>query len=139
MGASADEILKTHGLRSTRQRHVVLEEFSHADFALSQPELEKRLKGEMDRVTLYRILSSFEEKGILHSIIDQFGTTNYASCSSSCSAGHHKDQHIHFNCLNCRKIYCLQSTNPPVDIPTGFKAENVSIVATGLCKVCSSN
>lgn len=137
MGASPDEILKTHGLRSTRQRHVVLEEFSHADFALSQPELEKRLKGEMDRVTLYRILSSFEEKGILHSIIDRFGTTNYASCSPSCSAGHHKDQHIHFNCLNCKKIYCLQSNNPPVDIPAGFKAESVSIIATGLCKACN--
>lgn len=137
MKASADEILKAHGLKNTRQRQVVLGAFTGSNRAFSQPELEKQLKGEMDRVTLYRILNSFEEKGILHSILDQDGTMNYASCSDSCSAGQHHDQHIHFNCRKCKNVYCLPSPNPVVHVPDSFKAENLSVIAIGLCDACN--
>jgi Fur family ferric uptake transcriptional regulator len=137
MGNSPDEILKRHGLKNTRQRKVVLEEFAKTDTALSQPDLEKRLTGEMDRVTLYRILSSFEESGILHSVLDKHGTMNYASCSASCSADHHHDEHIHFNCTNCKKIFCLEVTIPQVQVPKGFVASQLSLTVTGLCNSCS--
>ncbi len=136
METSADEILKKHGLKNTRQRQVVLKEFSTTKNALSQPELEKRLKGEMDRVTLYRILSSFEESGILHSILDMHGTNNYAVCASSCSADHHKDEHVHFNCTKCEKVYCLETKVPSVKVPDTFKADHVSLIVTGLCNTC---
>lgn len=137
MGSSPDEVLKKHGLKNTRQRKVVLEEFSRASTALSQPDLEKRLKGEMDRVTLYRILSSFEENGILHSVLDKQGTMNYASCSASCSANHHHDEHIHFNCSNCGKIFCLNVKIPAVKMPGGFQVTQLSLTATGVCDACS--
>lgn len=137
MGITPDEILKIHGLKNTRQRKIVLEEFSKASTALSQPDLEKRLKGEMDRVTLYRILSSFEENGILHGVLDQQGTMNYANCSSSCTSAHHHDEHIHFNCTNCRKIYCLNVKIPSVQIPESFRVDQFSFTATGLCNSCA--
>lgn len=139
MGTSPEEILKKHGLKNTRQRQVVLEEFSKTQNALSQPDLEKRLKGEMDRVTLYRILSSFQESGILHSIMDLQGTANYAVCSSSCSADQHKDEHVHFNCTKCEKIYCLETKVPSVQIPASFKSEHVALTVTGLCNSCNSD
>ena len=137
MGSSPDEILKRHGLKNTRQRKVVLEEFSKTSTALSQPDLEKRLTGEMDRVTLYRILNSFEESGILHSVLDKQGTMNYASCSASCSSEHHHDEHLHFNCSNCKKIYCLEVKIPGVKMPAGFVASQLSLTVTGLCASCS--
>lgn len=136
MSTSAETILKKHGLKNTRQRKVVLEEFSRTKNALSQPELEKRLKGEMDRVTLYRILSSFQENGILHSILDLNGTTNYAICSPACSTAHHKDEHVHFNCTNCQRIYCLEVKVPDVTIPVNFRADHFSLIVTGLCENC---
>ena len=137
MGTSPDEILKKHGLKNTRQRQVVLQEFSKTNSALSQPDLEKRLKGEMDRVTLYRILSSFQDSGILHSILDLQGTANYAVCSSSCSAHHHQDEHVHFNCTKCEKIYCLETKVPEVRIPVSFKSAHVALTVTGLCSTCN--
>ena len=134
---SPDELLKAHGLKNTRQRQIVLEQLAKVNTAVSQPELEKILGKEMDRVTLYRILSSFEEKGIVHSILDLNGTTNYASCSSSCTAVEHHDEHLHFNCTNCLKIYCLDIKIPNVKMPAGFKAANMTTTASGICKNCS--
>jgi len=139
MGTSPDEILKKHGLKNTRQRQVVLEEFARTKSALSQPDLEKRLKGEMDRVTLYRILNSFQESGILHSIMDLHGTANYAVCSAFCSADHHQDEHVHFNCTKCEKIYCLETKVPNVRIPTSFKSAHTSLTVTGLCNSCNED
>lgn len=134
---SPDELLKNHGLKNTKQRQLVLEELSKTKSALSQPELEKTLGKVMDRVTLYRILSSFEEKGIVHSVLDLNGTTNYASCSTACSEGHHHDQHLHFNCTNCSKIYCLDVKVPNIKMPPGFKATNINTTASGICSNCS--
>ena len=134
---SPDELLKTHGLKNTKQRQLVLEALAKTKSALSQPELEKTLGKVMDRVTLYRILSSFEEKGIVHSVLDLNGTTNYASCSTACTEGHHHDQHLHFNCTNCQKIYCLDVKIPNIKMPLGFKAININTTASGICSNCS--
>jgi Fur family ferric uptake transcriptional regulator len=132
-----EEVLKKHGLKNTRQRQLVLDEFIRSNTALSQPELEKRLKGEMDRVTLYRILNSFEDSGILHSILDKQGTMNYANCNASCTAHHHHDEHLHFNCSNCNKIFCLDVKIPSVKMPAGFSVTQLSLTATGLCDSCT--
>jgi Fur family ferric uptake transcriptional regulator len=139
MRINVDEILRSHGLKSTRQRKEVLTALSKIDSALSQPDLEKKLKGKVDRVTLYRILSSFQERGIVHSILDQYGITNYATCSPSCSEGKHKDEHVHFNCSNCHRVFCLEIKTPKVKIPVEYSAENVTVIATGLCKKCKAH
>ena len=65
--------------------------------ATSQPDLES-LMNDVDRVTLYRILNVFEEKGIIHKVFDLNGTANYAICTSNCQEHRHHDEHLHFNC-----------------------------------------
>ena len=60
------DVLKEHSLKHTKQRVRVLEEIALDTVAISQPELEKKLGKEIDRVTLYRILNIYEDKGILH-------------------------------------------------------------------------
>jgi Fur family ferric uptake transcriptional regulator len=130
-------ILKEHSLKHTRQRVRVLEEIAMDTVAISQPELEKKFGKEIDRVTLYRILNIYEDKGILHRIMDQNGTANYAICSASCSAEHHHDEHVHFNCTSCAKIYCLDVTVPTVTMPGGFTATTVNSTAYGICEKCS--
>lgn len=133
-----EEILKAHGLKNTRQRQIVLEELSLVDSAVSQPILEKKLSNDMDRVTLYRILNSFQENGILHSVMDQNGTTNYAVCGSGCTSGHHHDEHLHFNCTNCQKIYCLDYQTPVINLPVGYQANIITTMVYGTCKKCNS-
>ena len=131
-------ILKEHDLKHTRQRVRVLEEIALDTVAISQPELEKKLGKEIDRVTLYRILNTYEDKGILHRIMDMNGTANYAICSSSCSEDHHHDEHVHFNCTSCSKIYCLEVVVPKIKMPKGFTAKTVNTTAYGTCEKCNA-
>ena len=133
----AIEILKRNKLKHTKQRVRVLEDISANATATSQPMLEKKLGKEIDRVTLYRILNTYVNKGILHRIVDLNGTANYAICSSACSAEQHHDEHVHFNCTNCYKVYCLATKVPEISVTEGFKANSISLIAYGICKECN--
>ena len=104
--------------------------------ATSQPDLETVMV-DIDRVTLYRILNTFEEKGIIHKVFDLNGTANYAVCSSNCEENHHHDEHLHFNCTVCKNVYCLDELIlPPINLPAGFKPKGFTLYANGLCPKC---
>lgn len=134
-----DHLLEKYNLKKTAPRNSVLEVLSNREVATSQPDLEEILGKEVDRVTLYRILKTFEEKGIIHKIIDMNGTANYAVCQSECSEHDHHDEHLHFNCTACHGVYCLNEMHiPAINLPRGFKAEAVSLVVTGICDKCAS-
>ncbi|MEZ0454112.1 Fur family transcriptional regulator [Sphingobacterium thalpophilum] len=131
------DILKRNNLKVTQPRLRVLEIISTKDSAISQPELEKLLGKDIDRVTLYRVLASFEEKGIIHKIFDLHGTATYAMCSTDCSEHDHHDQHVHFICRVCNSVYCLDDiTLPKVSIPAGFSLEAIAVNALGVCNHC---
>ncbi|MDB4925032.1 Fur family transcriptional regulator [Mucilaginibacter sp.] len=131
-------LLKRHQLKRTEPRLRVLSLLSAKSVATSQPDLESVI-GDVDRVTLYRILSAFEEKGIIHKVFDLNGTANYALCSSDCAEHDHHDEHLHFNCTSCKKVYCLDDLDvQPVKLPAGFKVETFSLSATGLCPKCNN-
>ncbi len=134
-----DELLEKYSLKKTAPRNSVLEILSGRNVATSQPELEEILGKDIDRVTLYRILKTFEEKGIIHKIIDINGTATYAICQSECSEHDHHDEHIHFNCTVCGNVYCLNDMHiPPVNVPQGFKVESVSLIVSGTCDKCQN-
>lgn len=131
------ELLRANNLKVTQPRLRVLEIVSSKTSAISQPELEKILGQETDRVTLYRILSNFEEKGILHKVFDLNGTATYATCSSHCSEDHHQDQHVHFICSACNSVICLDEISlPKIKIPHNFALHSIAVNAIGLCENC---
>lgn len=132
------QLLKANRLKVTQPRLQVLEIISTKESAISQPELEKIVGTEIDRVTLYRILGSFEEKGILHKVFDLNGTATYALCSSKCSADHHHDQHVHFICSVCNSVFCLEEISlPKINLPAHFSLHSLAINAVGICADCS--
>lgn len=133
-----EEILEKHDLKKTKPRLSVLEILTERKSATSQPDLELVLGKDIDRVTLYRVLKTFEEKGIIHKIIDLNGTANYAVCSSSCTEHQHHDQHVHFNCRLCLQIYCLDSVHvPQLQLPSGFTPDTVNHIVYGTCPGCN--
>jgi Fur family ferric uptake transcriptional regulator len=69
-----EDLLVKNGLKRTGARLQVLDILSHRESATSQPYLENVVGKEIDRVTLYRILKTFEEKGIIHRVLDNHGT-----------------------------------------------------------------
>jgi Fur family ferric uptake transcriptional regulator len=132
-----EALLERHHLKKTGPRLKVLSMLSVKNVATSQPDLESVMV-DIDRVTLYRILNAFEEKGIIHKVFDLNGTANYAMCSSNCEENHHHDEHLHFNCTDCKNVYCLDDLNlPGINLPNGFKLEGFTLYATGLCPKCN--
>lgn len=132
-----EALLCKHQLKKTGARLRVLELMSAKKTATSQPDLEGVMH-DIDRVTLYRTLNVFEEKGIIHKVFDLSGTANYAICASGCQAQHHHDEHLHFNCTGCKGVFCLNELSlPTLNLPAGFKAEAFTLYASGLCPKCS--
>lgn len=131
-----EALLEKHHLKKTAPRLKVLSMLSSKKVATSQPDLESVMV-DIDRVTLYRILSAFEEKGIIHKVFDLNGTANYAMCSSHCGEDNHHDEHLHFNCTVCKNVYCLDDLNlPDIKLPSGFKPAGFTLYAAGLCPKC---
>ena len=132
-------LLRQNKLKVTQPRLQVLHIISRKHTAISQPDLEKLLGDAVDRVTLYRILATFEEKGILHKIFDLHGTATYALCSTDCDEHHHHDEHVHFICSVCNSIYCLDNFKlPKINLPEGYRLDAVGINAVGVCAQCQS-
>ena len=131
-----EDMLDKHQLKKTAPRLRVLSMMYSKPTATSQPDLESVMH-DIDRVTLYRILNAFEEKGIIHKVFDLNGTANYAVCHADCQANHHHDEHVHFNCTACKSVYCLNELIlPDITLPAGFKPENFTLYASGLCPKC---
>ena len=137
---SAEQIshlLHTANLRVTRPRTEVLQCLMQAGSqAMSSQDIEQALE-DIDRITLYRILRSFDEAGLIHSVSDGSGTTKYAMCSHDCSAGDHHDDHLNFYCNICETTTCLDKvTLPKIKLPDSYQLEELRFVATGICKDC---
>jgi len=139
---SEDQIIKTlenHKLRKTQARVEILNLFFAENQALSHGGLESVIDNKIDRVTIYRTLNSFEEKGLLHKVFDSSGVVKYALCHKNCSDKAHFDEHIHFNCTVCGNTYCMDDTKiPQVSIPSGFKANSLYLIAEGVCSDCNN-
>ncbi len=135
----AQELLKAYGLRNTSCRAEVLNLFLSNKHALAHADLEQQLGDRFDRVTIYRTLYAFEEKGLLHSINDVSGAVKYALCHEACSQHQHFDNHIHFNCTACGHTLCLNEVNvPKIQLPEGYKVNSLHFSAQGVCKSCAA-
>lgn len=136
--ASADEILKSHGLRKTLGRLKVLEFFSSQQKAISHSELSKHFEGQLDRSSLFRTLQDFESHGLVHKVPDDVVSTKFALCSGPCDEGAHYDSHLHFKCGDCQETYCLDGAQlPKLNIPSGFKPERAEVLVHGICRACA--
>jgi Fur family ferric uptake transcriptional regulator len=134
----AEQILVQKDISPTAMRLLVLEFLLKQSSAISLSDVEKGLEP-ADRVTLYRVLKKFEEKGLAHSIDDGSGVPKYALCAEDCVAGHHHDLHVHFFCNACRETSCLpKSKIPQVILPEGFASEEVNLMVKGTCRKCIS-
>jgi Fur family ferric uptake transcriptional regulator len=137
MQNNVDDILRRNLLSVTDGRKQILKLFLAQPDALAHSDIEKKTGASFDRVTVYRTLQTFLEKGIIHSIPTADNSVRYALCKDNCSAGHHHDNHVHFVCNECGKTVCLDDVViPPLKLPKGYRPENVEVVVNGICKDC---
>ena len=144
--SSLKEILQEHQLRITQGRCDVIRFFLQSSYALSAKDLENQLP-QYDRVTLYRTLHTFIEKGILHLIPHDGGLAYFglsepvrqqlsASAPDACCEPYYQD-HIHFTCTACGRTECLPDHMvPEVVLPQGYRIEEVDLLVKGHCQSC---
>jgi Fur family ferric uptake transcriptional regulator len=133
-----DSILKSSALSVTESRKTILDIFLSANNALSHQDIENKCNQQFDRVTIYRTLQTFLEKGIIHNIPTTDNSIKYALCNDMCiSTGHHHDNHVHFLCDSCGKTRCLDDVVvPSVKLPSGYAMKEINMVVRGVCKTC---
>lgn len=139
MSKELENILIAKQVKPTAIRLVVLEYLLKQTAAATVGDLEKAFP-ETDKVTLYRTIKTFEEKGIIHNINPDADATRYALCEAGCKPGEHYDLHVHFYCTSCKELLCLPKTHfPNVALPNNFQLRELSLVARGICDSCTRN
>jgi Fur family ferric uptake transcriptional regulator len=129
--------LEARGIKPTAIRLLVFRAMLGHRQAFSLPELEESL-GTVDRSTLFRTITLFHEKLLIHSIDDGSGSMKYSVCHSNCTCSL-SDLHVHFSCTKCKKTFCMENIPiPEVQLPPGFLLENINFVLKGLCRNCSA-
>jgi Fur family transcriptional regulator, ferric uptake regulator len=133
------KILKDNELRTTQCREEVLQLFFNHDFALSNGFIEREINHTHDRVTVYRTLKTFLDKGIIHKVLDVDGGTKYALCKESCTHNHHQHEHVHFTCLKCSTTTCLDALDiPGIKLPSGYTFVEANFLIQGICNHCNN-
>ncbi|MDN3203806.1 transcriptional repressor [Algoriphagus sediminis] len=138
MSSNPTSLLKSHKLRVTDCRLATIEEFLEKQVALSHGDLEESLGQKFDRVTIYRTLKTFQEKDVVHMVLDDKGVTKYALCNHDHGAEKHSHEHVHFKCTKCQETVCIESAKlPNITLPEGFVKKEMSLLVQGTCDKCA--
>ncbi|RFP64311.1 transcriptional repressor [Hymenobacter lapidiphilus] len=125
------QALRRHALRHTPVRRAVLLLLLESPCALSGREIERQLSVASDRITLFRTLRTFEQKGLVHRVLDSCEIVRYAISGPGGQA------HVHFKCTNCLRLYCLRDIAvPAVELPTPLRVTAADYLLSGLCAKC---
>jgi Fur family ferric uptake transcriptional regulator len=131
------QILRDYNLRQTTSRSAILRMFLRRPYALSYTDIETEIADGFDRVTVYRTLKTFVDKGVVHKVLDDGGSLKYALCNDLCNSAGHHHEHVHFKCTICGQTSCLEGVNiPEVNLPVGYKANEFNLLIQGKCKKC---
>ncbi len=120
------------GKRNTKSKQLVLDILESEPCALCHEEFQNRLQETVDRATIYRILNSFCEDGIVHRIISDEGKQYFALCNP-CDGKDHN--HFHFRCLKCKKVKCM-TEEINVNLPGDYHIAGVNAFVSGYCPNC---
>ncbi|MBN8857722.1 MAG: transcriptional repressor [Sphingobacteriales bacterium] len=122
-------------MRNTIARTQILDLITNSKTALSHAEIEQLLDGLCNRVTIYRVLERLAEDHLVHKIINVDGHLKFAACHNC--KDHHHDNHVHFSCVECGSVTCLEGVEPVFKIPRKYKVQEMSFMVSGLCPDCA--
>lgn len=136
MENSLIQTLRAKNLRATKPRILVLSLFNQKGRPLSHAEILHSLSDQVDRVTLYRILDSFTNKGIIRLVPNINRSTAYILLEQEDRkpAG----DMFFLNCTSCHRQYGLSlDLHAKFKLPVDFKIIHVDVLIEGKCAECS--
>ena len=131
-------ILLENGINRTDFRTDLLNLFYSSKSSLSVENILKYFNNSINKVTVYRSLESFENKGLIHKVPDGKNLKKYSLCrEGECNAASHNHNHGHFICYSCNQTFCLDDIKTPdVTFMKGFYIQELKLIAEGYCKDC---
>jgi Fe2+ or Zn2+ uptake regulation protein len=124
--------------RNTKTKQLVMNVLENSVSALCYEDFEKQLSGRIDKATIYRILQGFCDDGKVHKIAGENGKTYYALCFN-CHDKNHNDNHLHFRCINCETVLCIDETVVVPTLPQGYTMTDIHCIVSGHCPNCLNN
>ena len=134
MNKEIEQKLLAKNTNPTSMRILVYDFLEQQRTALSLTEIERHFY-KADRVTIYRTLKTFEEKGIVHSIPDH-NTTKYMLCHDGCDEETHQDWHLHFYCKVCKQTTCREDFEVPRSDGRAYRIDRLTLLGEGVCEAC---
>jgi len=132
------EFIAKKGLKSTRQRDIILEVFLSTGRHISIEELYLKLREKYPNIgyaTVYRTLKLFAESGIAREIRFGDGQTRYEYATEG-------EHHDHLVCTRCGAIIefeneSIEQLQQDVAKSHGFKIINHKLELYGICSGCN--
>jgi len=120
-------------IHQTSCRKEVAKVFTdHSGIAFSEGEIRDQLNGDFDRTTVYRTVKILIKKNFIHQVICDQGVLKYALSVNDKSL----DDHAHFQCTDCGKVFCLAEKVGKINTPPGYVMQNQILLVKGSCKKC---
>ncbi len=128
-----ENMLAGAGIKPTAIRIMVMREIIAYNHPFTLADMEGRL-ATVDKSTLFRTLTLFLERKLLHDVDNGSGSRIYCKCE--CASMH--TSHIHFTCTLCGQTFCIKDIDTSiVPHPEGFVVKESSLVMKGLCPECA--
>jgi len=122
--------------RNTIAKSKIISMLQASEVALSHSEIEAAIDIEVNRVTIYRILERLIEEGTIHKVVNTDGAMKFALCHN-CSVTHHHN-HIHFSCVECKEVTCLEDVVPSFKLSKQYEVIDVNFMLSGRCPDCTA-
>lgn len=136
------EILKSHGLKVTNQRVILLEALSkHKGEHLTPEEIYEIVKEEHPEIglaTVYRTIQLLCQLDLVEKVVLVDGIVRYEMAEKDRGSAHH---HHHIICLDCGNVESfeddlLENLESAIAKKTGFEVVNHEVKFYGYCNKC---
>lgn len=131
-------IIRERGLYVTYPRIAILSLLISGRKVVNVQDILKAVGAKFDRITVYRTLSFFCDKGLFYKILDNHNKAYYALDSGLTTASGTCSEHFHFKCLTCGTVECLPIPYQNNELPDGFVKTGANLLIMGHCPQCSS-
>ncbi|MBC8295874.1 MAG: transcriptional repressor [Pelagibacterales bacterium] len=134
-------ILSKNDISRTKFRTDLLNLFYTSKKSVSIEDVLKHFDYSINKVTVYRSLESFENKGLIHKVPDSNNLKRYSLCrEEECSPSTHNHNHGHFICYDCNQTFCMQEIKfPDIKSVKGFYIQELKLTLEGYCQDCYTN
>jgi len=132
----ACEMLKAANLYLTRSRVAIVKVLLKTATPLTHDQIAVTMERKhLDKVTVYRTLSSLLEAGLVHKAYLDKRAWHF-ELAGNCTS---RQCHPHFTCTNCGGTHCLTDMSVPMPKSPrkGFIISRQQIRLEGLCPACA--